>query len=180
MQNGSKRRPAWAQVACVAALLTPLPTTSCRQQETPRQMTAAESAQALQAMTTWFECEECQDGELAAVTKYGDAVVPSLIAVLNDGLSPASRERIRLDLEARYDQLAARAQQRPNAKLASTKDQFAALYLGNFDAQYRVRAAQALAQINGARARSALEGALGKPHRADVDSVVRGLLRTMK
>src|SRR5882757_3199058 len=145
MQGSRKTWRASAAAACIlSALFVLMSTASCSQQTTARPMSTAESAQALEALTTWFECEECQEGELAAVTKYGEAVVPSLIAVLNGGLSPASRERMRLDLESRYDQLTARAQQHPNQKLASTKDEFTALYLGNFDAQYRVRAAQAL------------------------------------
>jgi len=181
MDNRLRRSSLWAQAAYIALVLAALaPTTSCSRQGTARQMTAAESAQAVQALTTWLECEECQDGELAAVTRYGQTVVPSLIAVLDGGPSPASREQMRRQLEVRYDELAERAQRNPNARLASSKDQFIALYLGNFDAQYRVRAAQALAAIGGQRSRGALEAALGKAQRGDVDSEIRRLLRTMK
>lgn len=185
MPQYSRRTPGWSRwkhALSFAATLALAPALSCGQQQQPaaREMSTAESEQARQALKTWLECEECQEGELAAVTKYGDAIVPSLIAVLNQGLSPAGRERLRLDLEARHDELAARAQHNQRSQLTASKEEFTALYLSNLDAQYRVRAAQALAQIDGPRARSALEAVVGKTPRADVDSVVRALLRTMK
>ena len=161
----------------IAFLATLMSVTACDRQQ---KMSPAESGQAVQTLTTWFECEECQSGELEAVQKYGQAVVPSLIAVLDGGLSPAKREQTRSELEARHDALTERARKNPNAKPTSTKEQFTAQYLGNFDAQYRVRAAQALAAIGGDKARAALQAAARKPHRGDVQAVIETSLRTVR
>src|SRR5947209_11444713 len=53
--------------------------------------TAAEDAR--RVIVAWLECEECGDGELAAVVKLGEAAVPSLVAPLRDGPAPARREQ---------------------------------------------------------------------------------------
>jgi hypothetical protein len=153
-----------------------LPATALSQQK----LSPTESAQALEALTTWFECEECEAGELAAVTRYGQAVVPSLAAVLRGGLSPAAREHLRRELELRYDALIERSKKNPNAKPKSSKPRFVSRYLDNRDAQYRVRAAQALAAIGGEEARRALEEASRQRHRGDVQAVIRSSLQKVK
>ena len=162
------------RLVCLALLMATLsPSVSCAQQRTQAPMTAAESARAAEILTMWFQCDECEAGELAAVTSFGQAVVPSLIAVLDGGLSAAAREQLRLDLGNRYDALVSHSRTNPNAKPASSKEEFVAMYLGNRDAQYRVRAAQALGAIGGDRARSALQAALGKAQRPDVHAAIR-------
>jgi hypothetical protein len=143
-------------------------------------MDQAENWKAVQALTAWFECEECEEGELRAVLRYGQSVVPSLIAALNHGPSPASRELQRLGIERRYEELVRQAEQKPERKLASTKEEFVSRYMSNFDAQYRVRAAQALAAIGGRDARSALEKALPQAPRADVRTTIQQSLEKMK
>ena len=113
------------------------------------------------------------------MTRFGQAIVPSLVAVLNEGPSPATRELLRRELERRYDQLAEFARKNPDAKVASTKEEFVAMYLRNFDAQHRVRAAQALGAIGGRQAR-ALEAAAGKAERDDVRTTARRSLEKMR
>jgi hypothetical protein len=141
------------------------------------QMTPEESAQALGALTTWLECEECEEGELEAVRKYGEAVVPNLAAVASGGLAPASRALVREQLEARYDALAEQGRRDTAFAPRGTRDEFVALYLGNLDAQYRIRAARALGAIGGARARSALERAMGRTQREDVRTAMAAEIR---
>jgi hypothetical protein len=99
---------------------------------------------------------------------------------LNGGLAPASRELVRRQLEVRYDDLTERARRNPNTRPAGTKAQFVTLYLDNLDAQYRVRAAQALGAIGGQRPRAALEAALAKAPRADVRAAIRTALNTIR
>jgi hypothetical protein len=161
---------------CICVALLMLPTSAAGQQR----LSPTESAQALEALTTWFECEECEAGELAAVTKYGQAVVPSLAAVLRGGLSPAAREHLRGELELRYDALVERSKKNPNARPKSSKSRFVSRYLDNRDAQYRVRAAQALAAIGGRDARRVLEEASQQRHRGDVQAVIRISLQKVK
>jgi hypothetical protein len=181
MRYAPRRSSPWAGAASTSLVLAALSLTASGCREARRdEMSAEESAHAVEALTTWFECEECQSGELAAVANYGQPVVPSLVAVVNGGLSPATRENLRRELEVRYDELAARRQTTPNARLGSSKEQFTALYLSNRDAQYRARAAQALAAIGGKQARGALEAALRGPQRDDVQEVIRRSLSAMK
>lgn len=181
MDYALKRRPQWGRATCTSIVLAALLSAiSCQQQADTGRASPVESAKAVEDLVTWFECEECQSGELAAVTRHGQSVVPSLIAVLRGGLSPASRELLRRQLEDRYSELSAGAQKSPNLKLASGKEQFLALYLGNFDAQYRARAAQALGAIGGEQARTALEEGLRSEQREDVRQTIRGSLSTIK
>jgi hypothetical protein len=169
----------WLHAACLCtALACFLPPEAIGQTAPP--LSRAEAVRAAQVLVTWFECEECEAGELRAVTRYGQAIVPSLIATLNEGPSPASREILRQQMQDRYDELATYAQKNPNAKLASGREEFVAMYLGNFDAQYRVRAAQALGTIGGGRAREALQSALQKTERSDVRRTISEALSKIK
>ena len=63
-----------------------------------------EPVSAEQALANLFECEYCEHGELEAVARHGQAIVPSLITTLI-GPSAAIRENLRGDLQARYGQL---------------------------------------------------------------------------
>jgi hypothetical protein len=138
-----------------------------------------ERASAAQALTDWLECEYCGHSELAAVTLFGQAIVPGLIAALDQGLSPAARDDLRRALEERYDRLVEQSKNNPHAPIGVTKEKFVELYLSLSDAQHRVRAAQALAAIGGERARTALEAAATQAPRDDVRAAVRESLRKL-
>jgi len=113
--------------------------------------------------------------------KYGDRVVPSLRAALLEGASPASEELLRRDLATRYDELQRyAAAKHPEGKPASSKEEFIAMYIGNLHAQYKTRAAQALSQIGGTAAVSALEEGLGRADRPDVRGSIETALKTAK
>ena len=146
-----------------------------QQPETP-QLTPEESAKATQVLVEWFECEECEAGELSAVTEYGEIVVPILISTLNEGPSPASRELVRRELETRYNELIAYSNEHPNVKLASNKEEFVTIYLSNYVALYKVRAALALGEIGGMNAEQALKSALNNADRGDVRSSIQNAL----
>jgi hypothetical protein len=142
--------------------------------------TAADTERAASALSAWYECQDCGAAELKAVTGYGERVVPSLAAALKDGPSPARRERLRDSLGAAYDQMAEQAQRYPERKLPESRSDYIERYVGNVDAQYRIRAALALAKIGGGQARSALEAALGRSQRDDVRKAVERSLREIK
>jgi hypothetical protein len=138
-----------------------------------------DTAPAEQTLAGWLGCEYCDHGELAAVTRNGQAIVPDLIAVLNQGLSPASRDDVRKALEERYAQLIAQSKKNPRVPVAAPQEKFVELYLGRLDTQYRVRAVQALAAIGGDRARAALEQAANQSDRDEVRSMARESLRKL-
>jgi hypothetical protein len=171
----------WAQALWVLIAIAALfPKTGLSQRDSGQLLSSAETERAVQALSKWFECEDCGAGDLTAVTRYGQSVVPSLIAALNAGPSPARRERLRRSLDAGYDRRVEQARKMPTRKIASNKEEYVARYVDNFDAQYRIRAAQALAAIGGADAREALEAALGKAQRADVRTAIQQSLYAIR
>jgi hypothetical protein len=116
----------------------------------------------------WLDCEECSDGELQAVVKLGDAAVPSLIASLRGGLSPARREQLRRHLEESYPRLQNKSQ--------ASADVYVQRYTENLVALHRMRAADALSIIGGPTARQALESAQTEPYRDDVKQSIKAAL----
>jgi hypothetical protein len=155
-----------ARVACMVMLLVASAADAAWSQQ-----------DAAQALADWLECEYCEHGELAAVTHYGQAIVPGLIAALDQGRSP---DDLRRALEERYDQLVEQSKKNPHAPIGVTKEKFVELYLVISDAQHRVRAAQALAAVGGERARAALEAAgATQTHSDDVRAAVRESLRKL-
>lgn len=143
-------------------------------------MSTEQAETARQALVEWFECEECEEGQVEAVAKYGEQVVPSLRAALIEGAAPATEELTRRELETRYDELQRYARTHPEAKVTSSKEEFVAMYVGNLHAQYRTRAAQALSRIGGPAAVRALEEGLGKADRQDVRGSIEAALKTAK
>lgn len=162
------------------ALAAALPSIGLAQSQSGARPTAAQTERAASALSAWYECQDCGAAELKAVTAYGERVVPSLAAALKEGPSPARRERLRNSLGAAYDQMAAQAQRYPERKLPDSRSDYIERYVGNVDAQYRIRAAQALATIGGRQARSALEAAVGGSQRGDVRKAIERSLREVK
>lgn len=125
-------------------------------------------------LVEWLECEECTEGELEALTAFGREVVPMLAKTLVQGPAPASRELLRRDLVRRYHELQRYAATHPEEGLGDlTESEFVDLYLGNYVALYRVRAAQALGAIGGPEAERTLQSALQMELRKDVAAAVR-------
>jgi hypothetical protein len=138
---------------------------------------AQESAEARRVLVNWFECDECVDGELAAVLQLGERAVPDLIAALESGADDARRSLFERELNERFDRLIRYQADHPNAQVGSDRGAFVRMYLDNFDAQYRVRAATALAEIDGVEARAGLERALRQAVRPDVKGVIEEAMR---
>jgi hypothetical protein len=138
-----------------------------------------ESEAAARAVIAWLESEEPDPGDLAAVVRYREFVLPSLIAALNSGPSPVRRERQRRSLESGYERLAEQASKEFKA-LATSEGEYVKHYSDNLDALYRVRAAQALVAIGGEKVRQALEASLAQAPRPDVQEAIRNFLETIK
>jgi hypothetical protein len=165
-------------VALAIALL--LPPAAFSQPYRDGRFNPKDAVNAIHALRAWFECEDCQPSQLAAVTKYGQSILPSLAATLNGGLSPATRELLQRQLYERYDELVAQGEKNPKLRISAGREDFTARHLGDFDARYRIRAAQALVAIGGPEARAALEAGLGKTQRDDVRAVIGESLKKIK
>lgn len=145
----------------------------------PEKPASKQSELAARALARWLESDDFDSYHLELLTKHGALVVPSLVAALEAGPSPAKRELVRRSLDAEYEALAERARSDPSRRLRS-KAAFLDHYLANFEALYRIRAAQALSAIGGPSAKKALEGAVQKSPREDVRTAVRQALKEIK
>src|SRR5260221_9534441 len=109
-----------------------------------------------QDVLRWVECEECTDGELKAVLKWGPAVVPTLTATLKEGPSPARREELEQHLRGTYRDLKAYERTHAEARVGLSEEDYLKTYRENFLALYTTRSARALAAVGGPAARRAL------------------------
>jgi hypothetical protein len=139
-------------------------------------VSAEQSAEAVRALSTWLESGNFEPELLTRLEKYGELVVPSLIAALEKGPSPATRELVRRTLEKEYGALTRAG---PDRRVQAKSD-FIQHYMANFDALYRARAAQALSAIGGPAARNALESSVGKDERDDLRAAQRQALEKIK
>jgi hypothetical protein len=168
-------------VLAVILMLSPLAArTAAPAPLAPADTTPAQAEAARQALVDWFECEECEERQLEAVKEHGQLVVPLLKAALLKGAAPATRELARRGLSARYDELQKYAETHDYAKPASSKEEFVEHGLKNLDAQYRVRASQALSVIGGRAAREALEAGAAVSPRADVRDSIKAALAEVR
>jgi hypothetical protein len=141
------------------------------------ELTPEQSIEVRKAVVTWLECEECTEGELERLLRYGEAAVPTLAAVLERGPSPASVEKYRLHLESSYRALIEYSRTHDEVKIDQSEEEYVKQYLENYQANYAVRSAQALAKLGGPDARRVLEAASKRKMREDVNVVV---LESMK
>jgi hypothetical protein len=146
----------------------------------PQKIEPQQAEAGRQALVEWFECEECEEGQLERLVKQGQAVVPLLRGALLGGASRASNELQRRDLEVRYDELLKYSKTHPVAKLGSSKESFVSSNLARLNAQYQVRAAQALGAIGGASSKRALEEGMKKVTRADVRNTIKASLAKLQ
>jgi len=124
-------------------------------------------------VVAYLECDECTGGEREAVVALGEPVVPTLIAILREGLSPAGRADLERQLVARYAARVAYEKERNYAEMAFTERQYVDLHVGNRDALYRVRSAIALGRIGSPEALGALREAALRPQLPSVEQGIR-------
>ena len=142
-------------------------------------MTVEETEVARQALVEWLECEECEEGQLAAVVKYGERVVPVAARVAARRRGAGGAEELSAAISSRATTSSfATPRPIPKAKVASSKEEFVAMYIGNLHAQYKTRSAQALAQIGGPAANRALQEGLQRADRVDVGATVEAAIKS--
>ncbi len=112
---------------------------------------------ALGAQLAWFTCEECNEGELAELARYGNAVVPSLGMALQQGPPTVLLKTRRDGLAQSYDQMARWAENNERA-MPQSKSEFVSVHMENYIKSYRARARIALLEIGTRRARNAVQG----------------------
>lgn len=130
----------------------------------------------------WLVCIECTDHELDSVLALGSRKRPATIDTLRvdllDGPSTVRRNHVGAQLTHAYASITAYASNHPGEPVALTQADYVALYLGNFVAVYKIRAAHALARLGGLDTRPHLDSALAVPvnvngFRADVHRAVQ-------
>ena len=134
-------------------------------------LSPSQAQSAVVALSAWLESDHGDADEFAAVLRYGQSTVPSLAAALAAGPSAARRTRLRTALETGY---AART------PVKASRDEYVRYYMDNFEAMYRIRAAQALAAIGGPAARDAIRQSLESEKREDVRATLKELLDQVK
>jgi len=122
---------------------------------------------------SWMKCSECTERELNAVVKLGPLAVPVLGQILRDGPPAQSSQAMRNLLLANYSRLKEFEKSHPKPKVPANEQEFVKIYMDNFDARNRVRAARALSRIGGSDARTFLEEAQRAPLRDDVRQAIR-------
>jgi hypothetical protein len=143
------------------------------------ELTPEQSLEVRKAVVTWLECEECTEGELEKLLRYGEAAVPTLAATLERGPSPATLEKYRLHLESSYRNLVEYSRTHDEVKIDQSEEEYVKQYLENYQAHYAVRSAQALAKLGGPVARRSLEAAGKRRMREDVNLVIQESMKTM-
>jgi hypothetical protein len=109
------------------------------------------AAEAREALVTWFECVECEDGELESVLQHGEDVENALISTLKKGPSPAKLAEIEERLRSQY-----RAN---NWQPGEEEERYLAANRENAKQIYRLRAITALGRLRTPAAVKALEEA---------------------
>jgi len=136
----------------------------------------------------WLECQECIEGELDALRdragqgRFRNAAIGELAEVLRQGPPPRRMSQMERSLLEDYAGLVKYAQTHPEAKPASSRDEFVQRFLSNFRASYRIRAALGLAEIGGQEAREVLQEAARTPskYRKDVQRVIGQAVATVR
>lgn len=152
----------------------------CKKGGTGTPPSPAEAAQIRHSIIAYLECEECMDGERAAVVKLGRTAVPTLAAALREGPSDVQLELLRRHITNTHRKLKEYEQTHPEAKPLRSVEFYVKLYTDNYLALHQSRAATALGAIGGPEARRALEEASRKPLRGDVQAAVKASLEKMK
>jgi len=146
----------WKTIAVIVAAAT----LACAPQPTVSAAQPALQPDALRVITFWMECEECTAAQLQAVVRLGPPAVPALNEFLRNGPPSTSIDPREKAIRDRYQQQQRYAPAHPESRPPMSEDDTVALYLRNYRAAYRSRAAQALRAIGTAEARAALTQAL--------------------
>jgi len=139
-----------------------------------------------QRIDAWLLCEECTDGELAAVLALGadsatrQPAIESLVGGLLAGPSRRQIANVRQQFMESFQEDSIYAATVLGTAPVTGSAEYVDHYLGNFIALYRTRAALALARIRGRRATAALDSALAGRLRDPDDSLRRDVVASLR
>jgi hypothetical protein len=140
-----------------------------------KRVSEADAARVAEALAGWLAAD-CEHVSVQTLMRYRDLPIADIAAALGKGPLFDSRERVRQAAEQTYRELVEQAGRRPERRVASSGEAYVQRELDNFDARYRVRAAQVLAAIDSPEARRALQGALGEIDREEVRKTIQAIL----
>ena len=100
-----------------------------------------EAVRAARELARWLAADR-EDGNLIRVTRYKQAIVADLIGALEKGAASDQLELVRREAEESYREL-----KKHRWEVLSTMEVYVKRDVDNFAAEYRARAAQALAAI---------------------------------
>lgn len=129
-----------------------------------------------QTLEAWLTCEECTNGELAAVVRFGRPLVPRLAVALRMGPGQEAVDAARSRLAATHQSMVEYAKTHPGAPVPMSEREYVDRHLENFIVMYQSRAATGLGALGGDDARRELTNAQALPLRAPVLAVVREAL----
>jgi hypothetical protein len=151
----------------------------------PPTLTPDEATQVRRLIQTWLECSVCDyddsSPELRSVIERGGAAIEPLRTALLEGPSAGDLELLRAHLRTTYKKLKDSAITPGELPISRTQESFVEMYVDNYVASYKIRAAQALGAIGAAQARDssvakqakeALEKAGTQPNPKDVDRAI--------
>ena len=161
--------------AIFVLLMTAAACRGAQQTAAPQQLPPADVQRTL---LIYYECEECQSGELQAVVRLGDNAVAPLAQVLRDGPPADSIAKLQQHLVTQYQQDANDARLRNAPAPPMSQDETVALYTENYTRMYRTRAARALGAIGGTNARAALTRAQSLNLPPEVQAAIKQALNS--
>ena len=130
----------------------------------------------VQTLVRWIECEKCDEADFIPVAALGERAADTLVVWIMNGPPAGRMDRYRNRLIRNYRQIQTYVAARRQVSFGMSELDYVALYAETYVARYQYRAARALAQIGGPRARSTLDSASRAGLRPDVTGVIE-LLR---
>jgi hypothetical protein len=170
--------------SCIIAAVSPVAAFA-------QDLSSAEASQVRRLIQTWLDCSVCDNDEsdptLKPVIERGAAAIGSLGTALLDGPSAGDIELLRAHLRTSYKKLKDRPVTPGGFSPSRTQESFVKMYVDNYGAAYRIRAAQALGAIGAAQALGSIavnqakqaleEGKTQRNPRDDVDQAIDEALK---
>lgn len=128
------------------------------------------AAAAREALSAWFACVECNNGELDRLLRYGREVEKALVHVLRSGPSPAKEAEIEIEL---------RAQASANGWSGHKQSEYVTRSLANAQEAYSLRAITPLVRLGTDDATAAVSEAAEKGKTDNIRSAAKKALKSM-
>lgn len=157
IMNRPQQQAAFGRLARIGVVLALTAAACASKAQTPRRTGPGP----VRAAARWLQCHGCErdSKELKAVRSRGERAVPTLQNALLNGPTPVELALVEESARNRFEELEKYALARPDdasAQLDQTEQEYIDDSKERYAAGYRVRAATALGEIGGPKAREAL------------------------